>query len=818
MYRIVSILLLTTLLASGYTSAQQTFTVKGTVRDQNDGPIDLVNISVKNFPKYGTITDNFGRYSLEMEAGQSYTLVFSHIQYQPEYISVSGNAGETVTVPLKMKSTFRNINQVDIESKQERNTNLTRLNPLIINNIPDISGGIEAVLKAMPGVTKNNELSSQYSVRGGSFDENLLYVNDIEVYRPFLIRSGQQEGLSFVNPDMVASILFSAGGFEARYGDKMASVLDIRYKKPTKFSASASASLLGGTAHIEDCSENHRLTHITGIRYKSAQYVLGSLDTKGDYKPSFFDAQTYITYDINEKAEIGFLGNIAVNNFEFVPQTRETNFGTVDDALKLKIYFEGQEKDVYTTTMGAFNLNYQHHDRLRTSYTLSAYYSHEQEKFDILGQYFLNELDKELGSDNMGDSLMNVGVGSFLNHARNDLHAYVFNAQHRGRYKYNEHLFQWGTNVQHEIIDDAIHEWEMLDSAGYSLPYTDSVVGLYSFIHGINRISGFRTTGFVQDNYSFTKDSVDYSFTGGIRANYWTYNNQCVVSPRFSMSIIPNWKRDVLFRFATGLYYQPPFYKELRDLEGNLLNNIRAQRSVHFVLGYDYQFEAWGRPFKMIVELYYKYFDQLVPYQIDNVRVRYLGSNNAKGYAVGLDFKVNGEFVPGVESWASLSVMKTEEDILDDFYNLTDTSGITTTYYPGYIPRPTDQRVNFGLFFQDYLPRNPDYKMHLSLLFGSGLPFGPPKSERYEANFRMPPYRRVDIGFSKVLKSEDKELPKGNIFRPFKSIWLGIEIFNLLDINNTISYQWVSDIRDHQYAVPNYLTSRRLNLRLQMKF
>ncbi len=796
---------------------QEYFTLSGKITNETGEPIPEVNIQIKEIPNAGTTTNFSGNFKIKIPADSNLTIIISHIQYKEVIFSCKGKAGETINKYQTLSEKINSIPIVDIVEKAERTTNLQRIDPKIIQIIPDVSGGIEASLKAFPGVAKNNELSSQYSVRGGNFDENLVYVNDIEIYRPFLIRNGQQEGLSFVNPDLVSSILFSAGGFDAKYGDKMASVLDIRYKKPTKNAASVSASMLGGSLSLEGCSKNHRFTHISGFRYKTSQYILNTLDTKGDYKPSFADFQTYLTYDINERLEFTFLGNYASNNYLFVPQTRETSFGTIDEALKLKIYFDGKERDKYATYFGAVSANYRPFDHLKINFTASAYYATESEKYDIMGQYYLNELDKELGSDNLGDSLMNIGVGTFLNHARNNLNANVFNLQHRGTYEKNNNVLLWGANLQGETIDDHITEWEMLDSAGYSLPYTDSVVSLYSYIYSNNHLSTYRITSFIQRTTSFGKDSNEYSFTVGLRENYWNFTNQLLLSPRISFSAKPHWEHDYLFRFAAGYYYQPPFYKELRDLNGQINNNIQAQKSIHIVFGTDYIFTAWNRKFKFITELYYKYFDKLIPYQVDNVRIRYYATNNAKGYATGIDFKVNGEFVPGIESWASMSIMKTMEDLNDDFYYKQVDSQVVKVE-PGYIPRPTDQLVNFGLFFQDYFPGNPSYKMQLSLLFGSGLPFGPPNSERYQATYRMPPYRRVDIGFSKLLKSDEHDLPKGNPFRHFKSIWIALEVFNLLDINNTISYQWVTDIRDHQYAVPNYLSSRRLNLKLTLKF
>lgn len=795
----------------------QTCQVSGKLTDEKGLPVEMVNIHIKEFPEKGTTSDMNGRYFLEVPCNTDFTVVYSHIEYRSEQRKVKGGSTEQ-TFDVRFASSTTTTDVVDITARQLRETNLQKLDPKIVNIIPDVSGGIEAILKSMPGVVKQNELSSQYSVRGGNFDENLVYVNGIEVYRPFLTRSGQQEGLSFVNPDLVSSLYFSAGGFDARYGDKMASVLDVRYKKPRKHASSASVGLLGASAHVEGCSKNYRLSWLGGWRYRTYKSILNSMDTKGDYKPSFHDIQTYITYDISEKWEWTFLGNAAFNSYHFIPVTRETSFGTVDEALKLKIYFEGQELDRFNSFTGATAVNYRVSNDLKMTFSFSTYKAYESETFDIMGQYFLNELDKELGSDNLGDSLMNIGVGTFLNHARNYLNATVYDAGYSGSLLRKKNTLLWGANLRHEIIRDDLHEWEMIDSAGYSIPYNDSLVGMYSFISGSRLFSSNRATSYIQHTWAFGTDSSGFTFTAGCRGQYWDFSNEVLISPRISASYKPGWKRDFLFRAATGVYYQPPFYKELRNLQGEINENIQSQRSYHLVVGSDYQFTAWNREFKFITELYYKYFDRLIPYFIENVRIRYTGMNNAVGYATGIDLKINGEFVEGVESWASLSVMQTREDILDDRQTLVDSLGNVSVVNPGYIPRPTDQLVNFGLFFQDYLPMNPSYKMQLSLLFGSGLPFGPPKSERYMHTFRMPPYRRVDIGFSKVIINENKENNRKGPARFIKSLWTGLEVYNLLDTKNTVSYQWVTDIRDRQYAVPNYLTSRRLNIRLIAKF
>ncbi len=765
----------------------------------------------------GTTCGFDGHYILDLPKGGTYTIYYSHTSYEFDSLVVRIKSGQERKVDVRLKAKNEWVREVVIRDEAERASNIIRLDPKIFHKFINTTGSFEVVLKSLPGVVSNNELSSQYSVRGGNFDENLVYVNDIEIYRPFLVRSGQQEGLSFVNSDMVSSVLFSAGGFEAKYGDKMSSVLDIRYKKPSKYGGSFSGSLLGGSAHVEGCSEDHRFTHITGARYKTSSYLLGSMDVQGDYQPSFFDFQTYMTFDVSTTFEIDFLGHASQNRYLFQPETRETSFGTIHEALKLKIYFEGQELKKFTTFTGAIATHYRPNKNLKLSNIISVFSTQEEETFDILGQYFLNELDNELGSDNLGDSLMNVGVGSFLNHARNYLDATVYNAYHKGYYTKDRNALQWGLKLQHEIFYDRMNEWEMLDSAGYSLPYSDSGVNLYRTLIADTSFSSNRLTGFLQDTYTQEFDSAELSVTGGVRFNYWDFNGDVLISPRLNVAFKPNWNRDFLFRFATGYYYQPPFFREMKDLNGKINPDIEAQQSIHFVLGSDYNFMAWDRPFKFVSELYYKKLDNLIPYDVDNVRIRYYGSNNATGYAMGVDLKINGEFVPGVDSWASLSVMSTRELVEGHFVSTNKDSSIRVEGTSNYIPRPTDQFFTFGLFFQDYLPGNPQYKMQLNLLYGSGLPFGPPNSYKAIADLRIPAYRRVDIGFSRVIVGDDKIL-KSAALKYFKSIWIGLEVFNLLDINNTVSHIWITDIRNQQYAVPNYLTARRLNVKLVARF
>ena len=674
-----------------------------------------------------------------------------------------------------------------------------------------------------------------------------MYVNDIQIYRPFLIRSGRQEGLSFINPNLVSNIKFSPGAFAAKYGDKMSSVLDVTYKEPEEFAGSFSASLQGASIHLEGASKNHRLTFLTGIRYKSNQYVLQSLDTDGQYRPSFLDVQTYITYDMNEKWEIGFLGNIARNKYQFIPETRQTEFGTINQSLQLTVAFDGQEIDQFQTYFGAITNTFTPKEGVELKFITSAFSTLEDEKFDIEGGYRIDELERDLSSEDFGDIKFNRGIGTFMDHARNTLDAYVLNAEHKGKKISGNHTTFWGVKYQREFIEDKISEWGFVDSTGYFIPsstvdsigFTDpsaqstGLLELNELIKSKVTLNSNRYSSYLQRSWVLEKDSVNYTFTAGARAAYWDLNQELIISPRASFSFEPNWKKDYLFRLAGGVYYQPPFYREMRDFDVNINRDIKSQRSYQAVIGSDRNFEAWGRPFKFTTEIYYKYMENVIPYEVDNVRIRYFATNNARAYATGIDFKINGEFVKGVESWFSMSVMKTQEDLVDDFYiedynsdgekiipgfTQNDVVDTSITIYPGWIPRPTDQRVNFALYFQDYIPKLPSLKMHIALYYATGLPFGPPGNhDRYKATLRIPAYRRVDMGFSYRLKKEGKH-NKSKIIGNFKNIWVSLEVFNLLQINNVISYTWIKDVTNRTYAVPNYLTSRQLNLKFHFEF
>ena len=794
-------------------------TINGTITDEQNNSLLSVNISILN-QSMGAISDENGKYSLEIPPNRSVVVVYSFIGYEMEKIRIPMlKEGQNYTLNIQLKTSSTLLEDVIITDQKSSKESFSRIKPKHVSVLPGNSGGIEAILKTLPGVSSANELSSQYSVRGGNFDENLVYVNGIEVYRPFLVRSGQQEGLSFVNTDMVSSILFSAGGFDAKYGDKMSSVLDITYKRPRENAATLQLSLLGGAAHFEGITKNGRLSYLIGARHKTSQYLLNSLDTEADYSPKFSDIQTFVNFELNTNWQISFLGNISSNQYKMVPKNRDTEFGTVNEALKLTIYFEGQEVDKYQTYFGALSTSYQPNTKLQLQFTTSAFRTFEQENFDILGEYWLYQLENNLGSDNFGDIAFDRGVGKYINHARNSLNATVTNFSHKGNYNNESLKFDWGFRVQKEEIEDKISEWNLIDSAFFNFPHPDDNIGdtadpnqqiiMSELLKTQINLSSYRNSGYIQ----VSKDIGNLTITGGTRGSYWTYNEELLMSPRVSLAYAPIWKKDIVFRAASGIYYQSPFYKELRTPEGTLNHNIKAQKSTHYVLGADYLFYSWGRPFKWITEVYYKDLENLIPYKVDNVRIQYLANDLSNGYARGIDMKINGEFVSGVESWVSLSVMKTEEDIVGDF--ITNTDGSTTE--AGFIPRPTDQRVNFSMFFQDYIPGNPNYKMHLNLVYGTGLSFGPPKAEKYQDILRIPDYRRVDIGFSAVLKSEDKK-SRLKWLNAFKSIWLSAEVFNLLDINNTVSYLWVADITGRQYAVPNYLTSRQLNAKLILTF
>lgn len=814
-------------------SNAQTATIKGIVKDEESVSIPDVQIAVLENGSYTSISNTDGSYSIEVPSDKNITLSFYSLNFKQVNKKFNLKSGEIATFNPKLQ--FKNlISTVEVVS-ENRSQEITRIDPKNIFYIPSPSGNLEDIIKTQIGVSSNNELSSGYSVRGGNFDENLVYVNDIEVYRPFLARSGQQEGLSFANPDMVSNINFSAGGFEAKYGDKMSSVLDITYRKPLKFSGTVGGSFLGGNMHLEGVSKNRVVAWSLGSRYKSNSYLLKSMDTKGEYRPRFYDIQSFITFTLNEKWSIEFLGNIANNQYLVIPANRETTFGTVNNAVKLSIYFDGREIMQYNTMLGGLSTTFKPNSKTKLKLITSAYKAKEEEKYTVQGQYFIDQLEADFGKDNFGQVAFNRGIGTFLNNGRNRIDAQVYNIEHKGtRYINKNNEILWGVRYQHEIIEDKLSEWKTVDSAGYVSPYSPTEINLIDVIKTKINIQSNRVQGYGQYIYNKQlKDSSLITLTAGVRANYWDFNSQTVVSPRVTFAYKPNWKRDFSFKASWGYYYQPPFYREMRGFDGKINNSIKAQQSIHYLLSGDYNFKMWNRPFKLIMAAYYKEMKDLIPYEVDNVRIRYFAKNNSVGYSTGADVRINGEFVKGIESWATLGFLRTFENITDDrkvtYFNAAgdtivpgytfDTKAVdSSVVYPGYIPRPTDQRVTFGMFFQDYIPKLPSCKMYLNMQFGTGLPFGPPTHERWKQVFRMPPYRRVDIGFAYQIIKEDHTLPKQNPFHKLKGMWLSLEVFNLLQVNNTVSYTWVTDVTGRQYAVPNYLTRRQVNLKLQVKF
>lgn len=829
------------LLCTLFARAQDTPYVYGRVTNYAGQPMAGVNVYFSANNVFGSVTDANGNYRISVPKQQILTIRFSFTGYRTEETSFWLEPGQLREVNIILYPDDKLLSTVNVQAKVLKTPAVTKINPKDVETIASVTGGITPILRTMPGVVSNNELSSQYSVRGGNFDENLVYVNDFEVYRPFLVRSGQQEGLGFINTDLISSINFSSGGFEAKYGDKMSSVLDVKYKKPHENHGSAEISLLGASAHAEGIGLNKKLTYVAGFRQWSNQYILNALPTQGQYRPSFTDFQAYVTYKPHIDWEIEAIGNLTRNVYRFVPVESETSFGTFNDALKLQIYFDGQERDKYEVMMGGLAATWSMpNNKLRLKWMTSAYTTRETEAFDIIGQYYIGEIEKNMGEQDFGDITRILGVGTYQDWARNKLRAVIANAEHRGYADLGGNFITWGLKYQHEKIDDAINEWYRIDSAEYNIPRAIDEIILSDRLRTQFNLASNRLSGFAQNEWNFGKN---WSFTGGVRFNYWDLNRETIVAPRLQIAYTPTLKsaadtsakansKSLTLRLAAGAYHQPAFYREMRSLDGQLNTALKAQKSAHAVLGADYNFEMFNRPFKLTTELYYKYLWDLVPYNIENVLIRYFAQNAAKGYAAGIDMRLYGEFVKGTDSWVSLSVMQTKEDLEGDFYNRyfneegqevfprtgDEAPADTVQVQIGYVPRPTDQRVNFGMYFQDYWPTNKNFKVHLSLLFGSGLSFSPPNSPKLRNAFRIPPYRRIDIGFSaQLFDRKRRELPEKSPMRIFQSIWASVEVFNLLGISNTISYNFIQ-AQDLFYGVPNYLTARRLNARLIVKF
>lgn len=788
-----TIAVITLMLVATLTASAQSFTLTGRVVDEEQNPIELATVSCLEQGKVA-MTNLKGEFSITLASADSVVVKFSMIGYNARkrlFRNPRGKQRIEIVLP-----SMAALGEIVVTEKRRQTTGTERLDIKDMKGLATASGNaVEALIQQQAGVSTHNELSSQYNVRGGSFDENSVYINNVEVYRPLLIRSGQQEGLSVINPDMVESIGFSTGGFEAKYGDKMSSALDITYKQPKKFEANISASLLGASAYVGVGTKKFSMSH--GIRYKTNRYLLGSLETNGEYKPNFLDYQTYICFRPNQRWSIDFIGNISDNHYNFVPTDRETSFGTMEDVKSFRVYFDGQEKDVFRTLFGALTISRQFGANTKLSLIASAFRTKEQETYDIQGQYWLDDTETS----------ENLGVGTYMEHARNYLTANVESFKLMLNHKTKRHMIEGGLTYKIEHVEENSREYEMRDSSGYSIPHTGDRLDLIYTLNSRNTLNSHRIEGYIQDTYKFTsgeENSTFYTLNYGIRFSNWSFNSETIVSPRASLAIIPAFNNNMTFRLATGLYYQAPFFKELRDttkVNGvtvvTLNNRIKSQRSLHFVAAFDYRFKIKERPYKFTAEAYYKALSNIIPYNVNNVKVTYYGENMGSGYAAGLDLKLYGEFVPGTDSWVTFSLMSTKQKINGK-----------------QVPMPTDQRYAINLHFTDYFPGTERWKMTLSLAFADGLPFGAPHKGLEYQNFRAPAYKRVDVGLSyRAYDNDDRK--KHSIF---KNIWLGVDCLNLFGISNVNSYYWVTDVTNQQYAVPNYLTGRQINGRVIFEF
>jgi hypothetical protein len=797
----------------------QTATVAGIVLDENNKPVEGVNVS---YQTKTVNTDVNGFYSIVVPANQKVVLVFTHAAFNTGNATLDLKPNEKREYHVKMGSSAEQLGEVIVEGSKKRAQGIVNVSPATIRKNPSAMPGVESVLVLFGGVNKNNELSSGYNVRGGNYDENLVYVNEIEVYRPFLIRSGQQEGLSFTNTDMVQNVDFSAGGFQAKYGDKLSSVLDITYRKPTTYAIAAEASFLGGSVTGEGISKNKKWSAITGIRYRDNSLLVNSQETSTNYRPTYADVQTNVNFSPNEKWQFSFLGNASQNKYNYQPLTRQTNFGTIDEPIALQVFYEGQEKDRYQTLFGALKTNYVANENNTFKLIGSVYHTQEQEYFDIFAAYFLGEVDTNIGSETLGEVTFNRGIGTQLNHARNDLDALIVNAEIKGTHQINnkKHQIDWGLKYTRESIRDRIVEWEVIDSAGFQInppivdiphdqPYNPYIGPLvpYQNVRATNFVDVNRFSGYGQWSTETNLGSSKFWITAGSRFNTWKVSGdgisgakqQTVFSPRAQFALKPDWDKNMIFRLSLGYYHQPPFYRELRDMNGAVNPNVKAQKSVHFVLSNDYNFLMNNRKFKLVTEAYYKTMTDVNAYTLENVRIRYRADNDAVAYAYGFETRLNGEFVPGTESWLSFGYMKTEENINDK----------------GYIARPTDQRLKFGILFQDYMPNIPNMKLYLNLVYNTGLPGGSPSyADPYVYQSRLRDYRRADVGFMYVLKEDNGKI-ESNWLKAFKELSLGFEIFNLFNNQNAITNTWVRDVyTKNQYGIPNYMTTRVFNVKL----
>lgn len=778
-----------------FVSAQaQTFTLSGRVIDENNDPVEFASVSC---PKQGkmTMTSLKGDYSLQLQSADSVEIRFSMVGYKTKVRTLRRPRGKQ-TMQVVLHSSDNALSEVTITGKRIETGQTQELSKEHLKSMPSTTGNaVEEMIQSQAGVSTHSELSSQYNVRGGSFDENSVYINNVEIFRPFLVRSGQQEGISVINPDMVEKIGFSTGGYEARYGDKMSSALNIEYRRPKRFEASATASMLGASAFVG--MSNKKFSWSNGLRYKTTKYLLGSMDTKGEYQPTFIDYQTYLTYSPNKRWDIKFLGNISDNHYNFTPEDRETNFGTMENVKAFKVYFDGQEKDVFRTFFGSLGITRKFNENTSLSLIASAFNTHEQEKYDIQGQYWLTQTETS----------ENLGVGTYFQHTRNYLKAHVESAKLLFKTKQKKHNIEAAFTYKWEHINENSVEYEMRDSSKYSIPHTGKDLYMIYSMRAKNTLTANRVEAYAQDTYRFTgsEGKTLYTLNYGLRLAYWSFTKETILSPRLSLGIIPAFNENITMRFATGLYYQAPFFKEIRDTTttngityASLNRKAKSQRSIHFIAGFDYRFKMNNRPFKFTAEAYYKALGNLVPYSVNNVKVVYYGDNMCSGHAAGLDLKLFGEFVPGTDSWVSLSLMNTSMKL----------NGKS-------IPLPTDQRYAVNLFFTDYFPGTTRWKMSLKLALADGLPFSAPHRELESNVFRAPAYKRADVGLNyRIIDNSDRHKKRN----PIRNLWVGAECLNLFGINNVNSYYWITDVTGQQYAVPNYLTGRQINVKLSVDF
>lgn len=822
MNRCHPILLLTILLSSFCYAQKKSATISGKVINESENPLGRVSVSILGQQTSITTSDS-GIFTLKVPADKAFALIFSYSGYKPVQQNFLLNEGEQEQITVRMEPGSTMMEDIIVRDQRERTeVGLIKPNPKTIINIPSPIMGVESMLKVFVG--SNNELTSQYNVRGGSYDENLIYVNDFEVFRPYLVRSGQQEGLSFINPEMVRNINFYNGGFQARYGDKMSSVLDIQYNKPRTFGGSAYISILEQGFHVEGMGVKNKLSYLVGVRNRSNRNLLSRQETQGSYTPSSADLQALINYQINDKWSAEALGNISQTKFSLIPQYSQLTssvfspFFTAN--LGVDIYFEGREKDQYSTAMLGLSTTYQANKKLKLKWLASRFENDEQENIDIAGAYLFGDRNFDQGSSSYGLIVNPLGAGISQNFARNRLNIVAWNFSHKGSYELNKHFLQWGLGYDKTTINDKINEWEYQDSAGYSLPYNPDVLLMNKVIKSTADLNVNRYSGYLQDNIVIDKNGATYTINGGVRFNYNDLNSELLFSPRFGFSWKPSGQKDIVVRAAAGLYHQPPFYRELRRYDGSVNKEVKAQKSSQYVLGVDYNFFGLNRPLRLTAEAYYKNMWDVVPYDIDNVRLRYFGENSAKAYAAGIEMRLFGELVKDAESWISMGLMRTREDLENDLYKTYTLDSMnkpvdSTEVQGGWLRRPTDRLLTFGMFFQDYLSTNKNFKVYINTIYGTNLPYNIPGNVQYRNALRIEPYIRVDIGFSALLLDAEKSNRRSHSpFRNFNNIWASLEIFNLIDRPNTISYLLIKDFGNNVFTMPNRLTPRLVNIKL----